>query len=488
MCRLSRCRLGTRGVRRPPLAILAAAWLALAAPIASAAGEATPTRGRQRPKAVTKSCAGEGCHVAITDHKVKHGPVAQGKCTACHQYDEPKLHQFKLADDKNALCKLCHTLKQRTVVHKPVKQGRCQGCHDPHGSDHRYMLVSDPTLGLCVGCHKQEGFVKKKFKHGPVAAGACILCHESHSSLEPKLLVKKPQKLCVTCHTEISGGAEGKHRHAHAPVKEGDCAACHDPHASDYEYQLRQDTPDLCFSCHEPVKKQLAKSETVHGVVLQPGGCLACHAPHDSALPRLQRASQTTLCLSCHDKPIETEQERTLTDMASLLKDNPQHHGPIREDSCSACHLPHAGNRHNMLVKAYPPEFYAAFSIERYELCFECHRPELVKDKRGRGLTRFRKGDLNLHWLHVNREKGRTCRACHEVHASRNPFHMRDAVPFGDRGWMLEIRYEKSDTGGSCSPGCHETQTYDHGQAGGAIEKRSGAPDRVNASQKGASR
>ena len=72
----------------------------------------------------------------------------------------------------------------------------------------------------------------------------------------------------------------------------------------------------------------------------------------------------------------------------------------------------------------------------------------------------FRDGDLNLHWVHVNREKGRTCRACHEVHASSNPFHIRDSVPFGRDKWELPINYEINDTGGSCAPGCHSAQIY----------------------------
>jgi hypothetical protein len=62
----------------------------------------------------------------------------------------------------------------------------------------------------------------------------------------------------------------------------------------------------------------------------------------------------------------------------------------------------------------------------------------------------------------VNRErKGRTCRACHETHASNKAKHIRDSVPFGPGGWELPIGYEKTATGGSCAPGCHSAYTYD---------------------------
>jgi hypothetical protein len=32
-------------------------------------------------------------------------------------------------------------------------------------------------------------------------------------------------------------------------------------------------------------------------------------------------------------------------------------------------------------------------------------------------------------------------------------------VPFGD--WRIPIGFSKTATGGSCSPGCHQTSSYD---------------------------
>jgi len=390
-----------------------------------------------------------------------HGPTAQKKCLSCHQYDEAREHRFKLASKETTLCADCHTLSQRTVVHAPVQQGRCTGCHDPHGSGYRVMLVSDPTRGLCLGCHKQGGFDQKKHMHGPVASGGCILCHEPHSSWQPKLLTEQPEKLCVGCHVEVIASGD-RARHVHAPAKD-QCTGCHDPHASDYRRQLREGEPRLCLSCHKDLGRVLAGSTIVHGAATQSDGCTSCHAAHFSQLPKLQKASQPQVCLSCHDKALKTAAGQALTDMASLLKENPQHHGPIREGDCTACHQPHAGERFRLLTADYPPQFHAPFKLEQYALCFKCHIPELVLKKEGTGLTGFRKGDLNLHWLHVNQEKGRTCRACHEVHASKRAFHMRDAVPFGTKGWMLEINHKQTPTGGTCSPGCHKEQSYEHG-------------------------
>ena len=75
-------------------------------------------------------------------------------------------------------------------------------------------------------------------------------------------------------------------------------------------------------------------------------------------------------------------------------------------------------------------------------------------------LTDFRNGDLNLHFMHVNKDpRGRTCRACHETHASNLPKHIREKVPYGS--WVLPIQFTKTDTGGSCLPGCHIAKGYD---------------------------
>ncbi|WP_428939551.1 cytochrome c3 family protein [Fontivita pretiosa] len=441
------------------LVIGAAAWVI--GQVAAAAPAASPTTTVARPNTVTEYCASQTCHAGIVNRRVMHGPTAQAKCLACHQYDEPREHRFRLASPGERLCGDCHSLKHRTTVHTPVRQGRCTGCHDPHGSAHRAMLRDDPTRGLCLSCHKQQGFENRKFVHGPVSSGACILCHEPHSSWQPKLLTDPPQQLCIGCHSElVACGDFG--RHVHAPVKDN-CTSCHDAHASDHRYQLRDGAPGLCLSCHKELGKALASSAVVHGATTEPGGCLGCHSPHFSQLPKLQRRTQPQQCLGCHDRATRAADGRELANMASLLEENPQHHGPIRQGACTACHQPHAGQRFRLLLADYPPEFYAPFKLDQYALCFNCHIPDLVLKRNGVGLTRFRKGDLNLHWLHVNQEKGRTCRACHEVHASRQPFHIRQAVPFGDRGWMLEINYEQTESGGRCSPGCHGPRDYDHG-------------------------
>ncbi len=164
--------------------------------------------------------------------------------------------------------------------------------------------------------------------------------------------------------------------------------------------------------------------------------------------------------MKCHDKAMKATDGKPLANMAALLASNQSKHGPIREGHCTVCHDPHAGKQFRLLPEKYPEQFYAPFSLDLYKLCFQCHTPDMVLKKNGAGVTQFRDGNVNLHTLHVNQEKGRTCRACHEVHASQRSAHVRESVPFGTSNWLLEINYKSAEDGGSCAPGCHAPKKY----------------------------
>jgi len=386
--------------------------LAMGLDIAMAAQTTAPVT--QKPTTVTPQCATETCHPGIFSYKFIHELVTQQKCLECHKYDEPSEHRFKSAFPKDQQCGDCHELKNKAAVHRPVQEGKCTACHDPHGSPYKGMLVADSPQTLCLSCHK-------------------------------KVIPKKGEAASI-----------------HAPIKDN-CTGCHDPHASDVKYELKQAVPDLCFSCHKNVKEAIATSPSVHGAVTGEGSCETCHTAHSSKLRNLEKQPQPDVCLTCHDRAIRTADGRILTNMAVLLRDNPVHHGPIRLGSCTACHRPHAGSHFRRLIADYPAGFYAPFKIELYDLCFRCHVPDLVLSPKGTGLTLFRDGEKNLHWLHVSQGKGRTCRACHEVHASKEEFHIRESVPYGRGDWMLPINFKPTPTGGSCSPGCHKEKTYDNG-------------------------
>ncbi len=98
--------------------------------------------------------------------------------------------------------------------------------------------------------------------------------------------------------------------------------------------------------------------------------------------------------------------------------------------------------------------------------------------------TDFRNGDTNLHFLHVNKEKGRTCRACHDTHGSNRPKHVTEGVPFGS--WEIPINFQETPKGGSCAPGCHaERDYYNDGSPPAVIPPKGPKVDTWNQSVEG---
>ncbi len=304
---------------------------------------------------------------------------------------------------------------------------------------------------LGSGCHAE--MTRSGELHVRVAAGSCPMCHVPVGTVADHVfkLAADGGGVCRTCHPP----GEPK-TFVHLPFREMKCASCHDPHGRDTRPLLAGgSTARLCGRCHEPVH-----AAVVHGPYAA-GECLACHEPHESEFKSLARAPSADLCLSCHDRPIEAAGgERVVANIGAVLESSRFKHGPIREGRCDGCHRAHAAANPNLLHQDFPPDFYQDYSETHYALCFQCHSSRIVLEERTLTLTGFRDGDRNLHFLHVNQPKGRSCRACHEVHASNRPFHIRESVRFG--GWELPVEYQRTETGGTCRSGCHKEASYDN--------------------------
>ena len=448
---------------RSILTTLFAASVAFAEPPASAPSSTPALRGTaSRPtKPVPRGgCVTADCHPDVKRHEMIHGPVNVNACDACHKEADASRHTFEMARPSQQLCTFCHQRPpEETYVHKPVAEGQCTQCHNPHGGQDRFMLKGGAGAASCAQCHKDvTGGLANV--HGPVAAGACTACHRPHSSAYPKLLTQPGRTLCLECHVSLKKRLD-EVRTVHGPAAV-DCSSCHLPHASSRKMMLKQDTSDLCLTCHSQIKDLIGKSTTKHDAVSTGEACRNCHDPHGSDYAALLTSNMVPLCLSCHDKAIKLPDGSKLMNMKEILASGKSLHGPVAKNDCVSCHQIHGGSNFRLLVKEYPPEFYAPFQEEHYALCFACHNRLLVHDEKTTSLTDFRNGDTNLHYLHVNKKtKGRTCRACHETHASNKAKHIRDSVPFGSGGWTLPISYEKRETGGKCSPGCHRPYAYD---------------------------
>lgn len=394
------------------------------------------------------SCATQNCHSEFTDKegKVFHSPVISGECSACHRAEKYP-NKYGIDPDQRIICAGCHKgieleIQTSLFIHTPIKNGDCISCHDPHQSDHPFYLRQSYSE-LCLSCHKLEGFYSGQFIHKPVKDGNCGLCHDPHASNFKNRLVDIGANLCVICHEDMIEGMT--QNYVHDPLIKAGCSDCHDSHAGGNILRLKESPDQLCFTCHKDKKDAVDHYAWKHDPAFA-GQCTTCHSPHFSKRQYLLLDQIDTLCYNCHKEN-------------SKWKNMRFQHGPIVQGNCIACHNPHGSDNAYILRLPFPQKFYASYEEGIYELCFLCHKDALVTVKETETITSFRNGERNLHAFHVNQQKGRTCRACHDVHASDQEHHLLEEFMFGN--FKMPLYYVKTDTGGTCTPGCHKERSYD---------------------------
>jgi predicted CXXCH cytochrome family protein len=395
------------------------------------------------------SCVTAQCHATILTKSNVHPPSES--CDSCHEsvatpHPQKGSKTFKLTQEPPELCTSCHdAFGKKSDVHPPVKDGMCTTCHDPHASNEPKLLVQ-PMKDLCTSCHDDKANLPHM--HGPVSAGDCMACHTPHESEIKPLLLKKDDELCMGCHVDVQELVKKPVVH---PALDGGCTSCHNPHGSTHPKLLADEGSAVCFACHDVIGEKIEKGPVVHAAIKSEKGCASCHSPHASDNAKLLLAPEKDTCLSCH-KTIIAKNMTTL-------------HGPINEGKCTPCHDPHGGPNAKLLVASFSSEPYVPYTDTEYALCFSCHKRDLVQYPDTSFATGFRDGERNLHYLHVNnKQKGRSCKMCHSLHGSTQPKLVADSVPFGK--WNLPVKFVKTETGGSCAPGCHKMQSYDRKNPG----------------------
>jgi predicted CXXCH cytochrome family protein len=310
----------------------------------------------------------------------------------------------------------------------------------------------------CLDCHKRT--VRKEYLHGPVSTG-CETCHKPNGQKHPLEDVSGFEPLeeqpayCFNCHEEEEKPIAGQ-KYVHKPIKRGQCLECHEVHSSNDPRFVFTQSPELCYFCHDKLEETITNSTLVHKPVTDEGGCIECHSPHASSQKHLLVENKKLLCLSCHDKTIKTE-DREIANIDKILKESKFQHEAL-DKSCSTCHSPHASNNLFLLKIYFPTGNYAPGTEENYELCFGCHDTDLLLLEKTKYATEFRNGDQNLHFVHVNKEKGRTCLTCHSIHGSSREHLIPETIKFGK--WDMPLNFKPLENGGSCASGCHKERKY----------------------------
>jgi len=406
------------------------------------------------------NCVDSNCHLNFTKLKFLHGPVAANQCMVCHLASDKDVKKhaskpksfvdFTLPKEK-PLCVVCHDTKYNgKYIHNPVESGECLSCHNPHGGNNKFFLKGDKESDTCFQCHENNKMVKT-FLHGPLGIGECASCHNPHSSDNKFQLKLNGNDLCFNCHNDKKDLL--KKSSVHKPFEKS-CLECHDPHNSDTKFHLKAvSEKEQCIACHKTTNKDvidnILNAKYQHKPV-KDDKCGTCHNPHATDNKKLLLSNIKTICFECHKNVAEKVNKSKFV------------HGPVKSDGCYACHSTHGSNNPYLLVKYFPKEFYNDYKEGLYDICFNCHNESAMKVKITTQDTGFRNGSINLHYLHVQvKGKGRSCKACHEVHAGNQDLHIRESVPFGSSGWELPIKFTKKVNGGSCVVGCHKPKTYD---------------------------
>ncbi len=394
--------------------------------------------------------------------------------------DEENLTHSKIDANVSKLVKLEDLPEKfrpfKKYLHEPFKKGACMICHDGDASIPGKLVTKKNIVALCYKCHPRKNI--KKYSHKPVEDGKCFTCHDPHQSNMKKLLKgKSVNNLCLKCHNEdredksIEKVINMNKKYKHEPA-EKNCLSCHEHHGSEYKKLLKSEDAGfkLCISCHNKSKmdKKVVNFKNVkyqHGAIRDKKGkrCLACHDPHASSHKSILKKNSVDVCLDCHNEPVKSDEDgKMMMNMEKHLQTHKNWHGPIakpkKEGGCSACHNPHGSNHFSILKESYTKKFYGDFNKKGF-ICFECHELDKVKKQYTTKDTDFRDGKVNLHYLHVNERKGRTCRACHDEHASKKPKLIRDYTIFNNIKFPL--RYIETKNGGSCQPACHKKFSYD---------------------------
>lgn len=299
--------------------------------------------------------------------------------------------------------------------------------------------------------------------HKPFVQGECDICHVRADHKDPGPIHKSQSNICFSCHVELLTQMSTV-RYLHEPFQKN-CQFCHNPHNSQQRSLLVSTTTELCLACHKETQEHIAHSSVQHGAVTSKKACTNCHNPHGSNIGSLLANLPYFLCVSCHSvEEIKDKRGKLMLNFEKLFSENPYRHAPVENRECSVCHNPHGGQYFRILMKEYTHSFYTPYERQRYELCYGCH-PHRIIEENPTHFTGFREGKNNIHYLHVIEQeaKGRSCHVCHDVHATKHPFHIRDDVLFDDSEWKLELNFELRPHGGTCDKTCHTERPYSRG-------------------------
>ena len=240
-------------------------------------------------------------------------------------------------------------------------------------------------------------------------------------------------KACLSCHAPMLADMK-----THQPARNGDCDSCHLPapgvagkckSPAGPAWKLKAEQPALCAKCHD------VTAVTPLHPVIKTQGCVACHDPHASKNPALLKIFPVeALCYKCHAK----------LDDAKFI------HTAVKEGKCLGCHSPHSGEAAPLLID------------KREQLCFSCHKKELLTKGESVHSPVTSGNCLGCHDPHLSDNKAQTlesgkalCLKCHDPKQSGKPNMPTKVID------LTLKTVHKAVSGGECTD-CHQHHASDN--------------------------
>ena len=175
----------------------------------------TPLKTRKEGISLCRGCHNDMLNKTMEKNRI-HWPLLSKKaCLGCHNphaSDEKALVRGPL----RVICGECHidTMKRQEKVpykHEPVAEGRCSECHDPHSANSLFLTKKNFDFDLCAAtCHDWsrhsthpigEKILDPRNKNLTVS---CASCHRTHGTEFKKMLhFKTTTDLCTQCHEKF---------------------------------------------------------------------------------------------------------------------------------------------------------------------------------------------------------------------------------------------------------------------------------------------
>lgn len=305
-----------------------------------------------------QACAGH-CHV---EHRGVNAPLVRWPAGGMNQFDHADTGWRLEGAHTRAECRDCHrgvnARGNRTFLDT---NRRCASCHQD---------VHEGRLGTaCESCHNQTDFHqadRTDFSH----AVTRFPLRGAHRSVE-----------CAECHGTPP---------TWLGIEFGTCASCHqDPHAGRLGAQ--------CASCHNEFSWADTRGFAHPGLSLAGGhqgvACATCHDRGNTEAP-----SAGARCVGCH---------------------HPVHEAPFG-NRCETCHqgIAWLGLPRRVGLDAHPRTAFPLVGEHQDVACQGCHRMELPRPERYRGLSFGRCADCHAdaHSGEFSARDAGECGSCHTSH------------------------------------------------------------------------